>query len=55
MQYLSAAYAVAFTNAGIVLAGLLSIFAFGERERAGTRLVAIVVIACGLAVLALSV
>jgi len=55
MQYLSAAYAVAFTNAGIVLAGLLSIFAFGERERAGTRLVAIFVIACGLAVLALSV
>ena len=55
MQYLSAAYAVAFTNAGIVLAGLLSIFAFGEHERAGTRLVAICVIACGLAVLALSV
>ena len=55
MQYLSAAYAVAFTNAGIVLAGLLSIFAFNERERAGTRLVAIGVIACGLAMLALSV
>lgn len=55
MQYLSAAYAVAFTNAGIVLAGLLSIFAFGERERWGTRLAAIAVIAGGLAVLAFSV
>ncbi len=55
MQYFSAAYAVAFTNAGIVLAGLLSIFLFGERERAGTRLVAIGAIAAGLAVLALSV
>ena len=54
MQYISAAYAVAFTNAGIVLAGLLSIFAFGERERWGTRLVAIAVITCGLAVLAFS-
>ncbi len=52
MQYISAAYAVAFTNAGIVLAGLLSIFAFGEREHWGTRLVAIAVIAGGLAVLA---
>lgn len=51
MQYLSAAYAVAFTNAGIVLAGLLSIFAFGEREHAGTRLVAIAVITAGLAIL----
>jgi phosphonate utilization associated putative membrane protein len=55
MQYLSAAYAVAFTNAGIVLAGLLSIFAFGERERWRTRLAAIFVITCGLVVLALSV
>ncbi|MDO8705861.1 MAG: EamA family transporter [Sulfuricaulis sp.] len=54
MQYISAAYAVAFTNAGIVLAGLLSIFAFGERERWGTRLVAIAVITCGLVVLAFS-
>jgi len=52
MQYLSAAYAIAFTNAGIVLAGLLSIFAFGERERWITRLVAIVVISCGLVILA---
>lgn len=55
MQYLSAAYAVAFTNAGIVIAGLLSIFAFGEREHAGTRLTAIAVVTAGLAVLALSV
>ncbi|GAB4509783.1 MAG: hypothetical protein Tsb0026_10660 [Sulfuricaulis sp.] len=54
MQYLSAAYAVAFTNAGIVVAGLLSIFAFGEREHARTRLIAIAVITVGLAVLVLS-
>jgi multidrug transporter EmrE-like cation transporter len=55
MQYLSAAYAVAFTNAGIVIAGLLSIFAFKEREQAGRRIVAMVVVAGGLAVLAFSV
>ena len=54
MQYLSAAYAVAFTNAGIVIAGLLSIFAFGEREHASMRLIAIAVITAGLAVLMLS-
>lgn len=54
MQYLSAAYAVAFTNAGIVIAGLLSIFAFGEREHARTRLIAITVITGGLAVLVVS-
>jgi len=54
MQYLSAAYAVAFTNAGIVIAGLLSIFAFKEREHAGRRIVAIVVIAAGLGILAWS-
>ncbi len=55
MQYLSAEYAVAFTNAGIVLAGLLSMFAFGERERWGTRLGAIVLITGGLVVLGFSV
>jgi phosphonate utilization associated putative membrane protein len=55
MQYLSAAYAVAFTNAGIVIAGLLSIFVFGEREHARRRIVAIVVVTAGLAVLAFSV
>ncbi len=54
MQYLSAAYAVAFTNAGIVIAGLISIFAFGEREHAGRRLAAMVVITLGLALLAAS-
>ena len=55
MQYLSAAYAVAFTNAGIVLAGLLSMFAFGEREHWRTRLGAIVLITCGLVILGFSV
>jgi phosphonate utilization associated putative membrane protein len=54
MQYLSAAYAVAFTNAGIVIAGLLSIFAFKEREHADQRVVAIVVITVGLGILAWS-
>lgn len=54
MQYLSAAYAVAFTNAGIVIAGLLSIVAFKEREHAGRRIAAIVVITGGLAILAWS-
>jgi phosphonate utilization associated putative membrane protein len=52
MQYLSAAYAVAFTNAGIVIASLLSILAFKEREHAGRRIVAIAVITVGLAILA---
>jgi phosphonate utilization associated putative membrane protein len=55
MQYLSAAYAVAFTNAGIVLAGLLSMFAFGEREHWGTRLGAIVLITGGLVILGFSI
>ena len=54
MQYLSAAYAVAFTNAGIVLAGLLSILVFGERERWRTRLAAIAIITAGLGGLAFS-
>jgi phosphonate utilization associated putative membrane protein len=54
MQYLSAAYAVAFTNAGIVLAGLLSMTVFGERERWRTRLAAIAIITAGLGVLAFS-
>ena len=54
MQYLSAAYAVAFTNAGIVVAGLLSIFVFGERERWSMRLAAMVIVTSGLAVLVLS-
>lgn len=54
MQYLSAAYAVAFTNAGIVLAGLLSILVFGERERWRTRLAAIAIITAGLGALAFS-
>lgn len=52
MQTMSAAYAVAFTNAGIVIAGLLSVFAFGEREHFATRLAAIGVVAAGLTILA---
>jgi phosphonate utilization associated putative membrane protein len=52
MQYISAAYAVAFTNAGILLAGLLSITVFGERARWRARLLAIAVAAGGLGILA---
>ncbi len=54
MQTLPAAYAVAFTNAGIVLAGLLSIFLFGEREHWRRRLAAIAIVTSGLGVLAWS-
>jgi hypothetical protein len=43
-----AAYAVAFTNAGIAIAGLLSILAFQGREHPGQRIVAIAVITVGL-------
>jgi phosphonate utilization associated putative membrane protein len=52
MQYIPAAYAVAFTNAGILLAGLLSMTVFGERARWRARLFAIALAAGGLAILA---
>lgn len=48
MLYLPAAYVVTFTNAGLALATLLSIFFLGERERAATRLKAVVVISFGI-------
>lgn len=49
-----AAHAIAFTNAGIVIAGLLSMFVFGEREHWPIRLAAMALVAGGLAVLAFS-
>lgn len=52
MQYIPAAYAVAFTNAGILLAGLLSMTVFGERARWRARLLAIAIAAGGLGILA---
>jgi phosphonate utilization associated putative membrane protein len=52
MQYIPAAYAVAFTNAGIVVAGLIAMLWLGERERWRARLAAMLVICAGLALLA---
>ena len=51
MQSIPAAYAVAFTNAGIVLAGLIAMLYFRERERWPSRLAAMVTIVTGLALL----
>ncbi|TAM45802.1 MAG: EamA family transporter [Gammaproteobacteria bacterium] len=52
MQFIPAAYAVAFTNAGIVLAGVIAMVAFRERERWRTRLAAMLVVCAGLALVA---
>jgi len=52
MQYIPAAYAVAFTNAGIVLAGIIAMTAYKERERWRARVAAMLVICAGLALLA---
>jgi phosphonate utilization associated putative membrane protein len=52
MQFIPAAYAVAFTNAGIVLAGLIAMVVFRERERWRSRLAAMLLICLGLFVLA---
>lgn len=53
MRYMPAAYAVAFTNAGIVLAGIIAMTVHGERERWRTRLAAMLAITGGLAMIAL--
>ena len=52
MRYLPAAVVVTFTNAGIIIAGILSISLFGERGHWRTRLAGILVICLGLAILA---
>lgn len=54
MLHLPAAYVVSYTNAGIVLATLLSILVFGERSHWQRRLLAAVVISLGLVVLGIS-
>lgn len=52
MQYIPAAYAVAFTNAGIVLAGVIAMTVYREREHWRARLGAMLVVCAGLALLA---
>jgi phosphonate utilization associated putative membrane protein len=52
MQYIPAAYAVALTNAGIVLAGVIAMTVYGEHARWRTRLAAMAVICAGLALIA---
>lgn len=53
MRYIPAAYAVAFTNAGVVIAGVIAIAYYGERERWRTRVGAMSLICAGLALIAL--
>ncbi|MDH4133786.1 MAG: EamA family transporter, partial [Gammaproteobacteria bacterium] len=52
MQFIPAAYAVAFTNAGIVLAGVIAMTVYGEREHWQQRLAAMLAICIGLSVMA---
>lgn len=54
MRYLPAAVVVTFTNAGIVVAGVLSIALFRERAHWRMRLAGIAVICLGLALLAVT-
>ncbi|MGD9385597.1 MAG: EamA family transporter [Thioalkalispiraceae bacterium] len=54
MLELPAAYVVAYTNAGIVLATILSILVFKEREKGARRLLAAFIITAGLVVLGLN-
>lgn len=53
MHYIPAAYALAFANAGIVVAGIIAMTWNREREHWRTRLAAIVVISTGLSLLAI--
>lgn len=54
MTHLSAAYTVALSNGGIVIAALLSVFWFKEREHRRARLLWAGVLAIGLAMVALA-
>jgi drug/metabolite transporter (DMT)-like permease len=54
MLELPASYVVSFTNSGIVLATLLSIGLLKERAQWRGRLLAAVIISCGLAILGLN-
>lgn len=51
MRDMSAAVVVAFTNAGIVIAGMLSIFLFHERQHWKQRLAGMILVTLGLAML----
>jgi phosphonate utilization associated putative membrane protein len=53
MRYIPAAYALAFANAGIVVAGIIAMSWYREREHWRARLAAIAVISTGLTLLAL--
>ncbi|PKM28944.1 MAG: EamA family transporter [Gammaproteobacteria bacterium HGW-Gammaproteobacteria-11] len=53
MRFLPAAEVVSYTNAGIVLASLLSIFYFKERQDWRRRLLGALIVASGLAVMAI--
>ncbi len=53
MRFLPAAEVVSYTNAGIVLASLLSIFYFKERQDWCRRLIGAAIITAGLAIMAL--
>lgn len=52
MRFLSAAEVVAYTNTGIVIASLLSMTLYGEHLEWRTRVMGILVICCGLAIIA---
>ncbi|HRQ57230.1 MAG TPA: EamA family transporter [Azoarcus taiwanensis] len=54
MQYLPAAYVVTLTNVGLVLATLISIFVFGDRDCWRARLLGTGVLASGIALVALA-
>ncbi|MDY6943562.1 MAG: EamA family transporter [Pseudomonadota bacterium] len=54
MQWISAAHAVAYTNAGIVIATLLSMTLFKERAHWGKRLVAAGMVVAGLIIVGLA-
>lgn len=54
MRSLPAAIVVAFTNAGIVIAGVLSIYLFHERQHWQQRLLGMLVVTSGLVMLAIS-
>jgi uncharacterized membrane protein len=53
MRFLPAAEVVSYTNAGIVLASLLSIFYFRETQDWRRRLIGAAIITAGLAIMAL--
>jgi uncharacterized membrane protein len=53
MRSMPAAVVVAFTNAGIVIAGALSIFMFHERQYWQLRLIGMAIVMLGLIMLAI--